>query len=36
MGQGLINGGFFIFDRRIFNYLADDENVILNLAHYKK
>ncbi len=25
MGQGLINGGFFIFDRRIFNYLADDE-----------
>ena len=25
MGKGLINGGFFIFDRGIFKYLIDDE-----------
>lgn len=23
---GIINGGFFVFNRQIFNYLADDEN----------
>ena len=23
MGQGLINGGFFIFDKRLFSYLSD-------------
>jgi glucose-1-phosphate cytidylyltransferase len=26
---GFINGGFFVFDKRIFNYLSDDENCIL-------
>lgn len=26
--QGLINGGFFIFDKRIFNYVSDDDNCI--------
>jgi glucose-1-phosphate cytidylyltransferase len=38
-GQGLINGGFFIFNRELFNYLSDAENCDLeygpleNLAH---
>ena len=26
MGKGLINGGFFIFDKKMFSYLTDDEN----------
>ncbi len=26
MGKGLINGGFFIFDKQIFSYLENDEN----------
>ena len=25
MGQGLINGGFFVFNNKLFNYLAKDE-----------
>lgn len=24
VGSGLINGGFFVFDRRVFDYLSDD------------
>lgn len=27
--QGLINGGFFVFDRRIFDYLSLDEDCVL-------
>jgi len=26
MGRGLINGGFFIFDKKVFSYLTSDEN----------
>ena len=26
MGQGYINGGFFIFNKNIFDYLDDSEN----------
>ncbi len=26
MGEGLINGGFFVFDRKIMSYLTEDEN----------
>jgi len=26
MGKGLINGGFFIFDKKMLSYLSDDEN----------
>jgi glucose-1-phosphate cytidylyltransferase len=25
MGRGLINGGFFVFDRKMFSYLTADE-----------
>jgi glucose-1-phosphate cytidylyltransferase len=27
--EGLINGGFFVFDRRVFSYLADDDACVL-------
>jgi glucose-1-phosphate cytidylyltransferase len=27
--ESLINGGFFVFEREIFDYLGDDDNVIL-------
>jgi glucose-1-phosphate cytidylyltransferase len=27
--DGLINGGFFVFDRRVLNYLSDDEDCVL-------
>jgi len=26
MGRGLINGGFFVFDKKMFSYLTEDEN----------
>jgi len=26
MGKGLINGGFFVFDKRMLSYLTEDEN----------
>jgi glucose-1-phosphate cytidylyltransferase len=26
MGKGLINGGFFIFDKQMLSYLSEDEN----------
>jgi glucose-1-phosphate cytidylyltransferase len=26
LSSGIINGGFFVFDRRLFNYLTEDEN----------
>ena len=26
MGRGFINGGFFVFDRKMFSYLSEDEN----------
>jgi glucose-1-phosphate cytidylyltransferase len=26
MGKGLINGGFFLFDKKMLSYLTDDEN----------
>lgn len=28
-GAGYVNGGFFVFDRRIFDYVADDDSCIL-------
>ncbi len=31
-GEGLINGGFFVFDSRIFDYLEDDDNCVLERA----
>ena len=27
-GEGLINGGYFVFDKRIFDYLTDDPGLI--------
>ncbi len=27
-GEGLINGGFFVFDRRVFDYLSDEPGLI--------
>jgi glucose-1-phosphate cytidylyltransferase len=27
-GEGYINGGFFVFDRRIWNYLGDDDRLV--------
>ncbi len=27
-GEGLINGGFFVFDRRVFDYLSDDPGLV--------
>ena len=27
-GEGLINGGFFVFDRRVFDYLNDDPGLV--------
>jgi glucose-1-phosphate cytidylyltransferase len=29
VGTGLINGGFFVFDRRVFGYLSDDPSCAL-------
>ena len=26
MGRGLINGGFFVFDRKMLSYLTEDDN----------
>lgn len=26
MGKGLINGGFFVFDKNMLSYLTEDEN----------
>lgn len=31
-GEGLINGGFFVFDQRFFEYLDDDPGLILEAA----
>ncbi len=31
VSQGFINGGFFVFDKKIFRYLSDNEN--LSLEH---
>lgn len=28
-GEGLINGGFFVFSRRVFDYLEDDPGLVL-------
>ena len=30
--DGLINGGFFVFDRRVLDYLSDDEECVLERA----
>ncbi|MBW8785649.1 MAG: glucose-1-phosphate cytidylyltransferase [Novosphingobium sp.] len=27
-GEGLINGGFFVFDHRVFDYLHDDQDLV--------
>lgn len=27
-GEGLINGGYFVFDRRVFDYLSDDPGLV--------
>ena len=31
-GHGLINGGFFVFNKGIFNYLSDDDNCDLEIG----
>jgi glucose-1-phosphate cytidylyltransferase len=33
---GRINGGFFVFDRKIFSYLTGDENLVLEQEPMKK
>ncbi len=33
---GLINGGFFVFDKRLFNYLTDDELCDLEYETFEK
>jgi len=35
-GDGLINGGFFIFNRGIFDYLSEDENCDLEIGPLEK
>ncbi|KJR41807.1 glucose-1-phosphate cytidylyltransferase [Candidatus Magnetoovum chiemensis] len=32
MHTGFINGGFFVFDRRLFNYLTPDEDCDLEFG----
>jgi len=34
--EGLINGGFFVFDRRFFNYLEDRDECVLERAPLEK
>lgn len=34
--QGLISGGFFIFDKRLFKYLTQDENCDLEYGPFEK
>jgi glucose-1-phosphate cytidylyltransferase len=29
VGEGMVSGGFFVFDRRVFNYLDDDPQLFL-------
>jgi glucose-1-phosphate cytidylyltransferase len=29
VGEGLINGGYFVFSRRVFDYLSDDPGLVL-------
>ncbi|MEO6152971.1 MAG: glucose-1-phosphate cytidylyltransferase [Croceibacterium sp.] len=31
-GEGLINGGFFVFDRRVFDYMDDDPGLVFEQA----
>lgn len=33
---GLINGGFFVFDKRLFKYLSEDENCDLEYETFEK
>lgn len=35
-GSGLINGGFFVFDKRIFDYLSTDDNCDLEIGALEK
>ncbi len=35
-GDGLINGGFFVFNRDIFDYLSEDENCDLEIGPLEK
>lgn len=35
-GEGLVNGGFFIFNRGIFDYLSEDENCDLEIGPMEK
>jgi glucose-1-phosphate cytidylyltransferase len=35
-GQGLINGGFFVFNRGIFNYLTEEQNCDLEYGAMEK
>jgi glucose-1-phosphate cytidylyltransferase len=35
-GDGLINGGFFVFNRGIFDYLSEDENCDLEIGPLEK
>jgi glucose-1-phosphate cytidylyltransferase len=28
-GHSYVNGGFFVFDRRVFDYLTDDDSCVL-------
>lgn len=34
--SGLINGGFFVFNKRIFDYLSDDDNCDLEIGPLEK
>ena len=36
MGKGLINGGFFIFDKKMLSYLSDDGNCDFEFGPLKK
>lgn len=36
VSNGLINGGFFVFNRKIFDYLSDDENCDLEIGPLEK
>lgn len=36
VAEGVVSGGFFVFDRRVFDYLGDDPRVFLELEPLQK
>ena len=36
IGEGYVNGGFFVFNRKVFNYLKEDENCVFEKEPLEK